>query len=67
LVQFRERFSSQLRLRTAQIVQDYFSGDDRPGLRLYQEYLTENVDFDLEQARAERNRARRLLSALIFR
>jgi hypothetical protein len=39
---------------------------DSPGLLLYEERLSENPDTGIEEISAERNRAHRLLSDLVF-
>ena len=70
---FRESFIKQfdgdldLRARLSQITREYFARNDSPGLLLYEEeHLSENPDLAVEEVSAERNRAHRLLSALVF-
>lgn len=69
---FRENFVRQfdrdphLGARVSQITRDYFSDEDSPGLKLYEEHLAENADPNVEQARRERSRALELLSLLMF-
>ena len=69
---FRESFLKQfdrdldLRTRLSQITWTYFARNDSPGLLLYEERLSENPDMGIEEISAERNRAHRLLSDLVF-
>jgi hypothetical protein len=69
---FMENFVRQfdrhadLRARVSQITGDYFSGEDSPGITLYEEHLTGNAGLNTEETRRERSRARGLLSLLVF-
>ena len=69
---FRESFLKQfdrdldLRARLSQIARAYFARSGGLGLLLYEERLSENPDLGVGEVSAERNRAHRLLSDLVF-
>jgi hypothetical protein len=74
LQEFRNRFLNQfnvepdLRPRTIQIIQDYFSDEARPGILLYEEHLRQRIagqDRSGRDLQSELQRAHRLLIGLI--
>ena len=69
---FRESFIKQsdrdldLRARLSQITREYFARDNSPGLLFFEEHLSANPDLAVGEVSAERNRAFRLVSGLVF-